>query len=78
MQGYKCYCQPCVPAPQQAARGTMTADAGLSVAVLTIIMVVALVVLAAIGAIAFKLHHEVKMPPVSVYLLDFQQSCVFS
>ncbi|KAL3135271.1 hypothetical protein ABBQ38_006243 [Trebouxia sp. C0009 RCD-2024] len=60
-QGYKCYCQPCVPAPSQQA--TAPANAGISIAAVTIIMVVALVVLAAIGVMAYKLHHEFKMPP---------------
>ncbi|KAL3157894.1 hypothetical protein ABBQ32_012304 [Trebouxia sp. C0010 RCD-2024] len=59
-EGYNCYCQPCVPAPPQQAR--VTANAGISVAALTIIMVVALVVLAAIGVMAYKLQHEFKMP----------------
>ena len=49
---------------------TVIANAGISVAALTIIVVVALVVVAAIGVIAFKLQREVKMPPVSVYSLE--------
>ena len=65
MQGYKCYCQPCVPTPQHAAR--RTAGAGVGVAALTVILFVSVLVLIATGVLAYKLQQEVKMPPVSVY-----------
>lgn len=66
LQGYRCYCQPCVPAPEQHTAAT--ADAQISVAALTIILMVAVVVLGSIGVIVYKLHHEVKMPAVTDYL----------
>ena len=65
LQGWTCYCHPCVPtaAPQQ--HGPVAVYANLGVAAFTIILIVAALVLAAVGVLIFKLKKEFNMPPVS-------------
>ena len=63
LQGWTCYCHPCVPtAPHQQK---VTVYARIGTAAFTTILIVAALVLAATGVINFKLKKEVKMPPVS-------------
>lgn len=68
MQGYNCYCEPCVPAPQHKKAATSLATTLGSTALAAVVTIIALLA-AAVGALVYKWKQDSKRPMVSMSLL---------